>query len=146
MITKTNYYDQICNIVKRKDDLSVPAYDIYKYGTDRFGNAYILYKQYDQNATASDKENVLGQLWIRLKDHPLAFPAFTGKYPNIDVNANDFNGKILYLPTARITDKDSNVHIPDNMQYFFDFEFDSTKRTIALNTYPINNSQYVAMT
>ena len=29
------------------------------------------------------RQNTPGELWIRLKYHPLAFPAFSGKYPNI---------------------------------------------------------------
>ena len=44
-------------------------YSLYRYGQDTFGNVYMLYKKinsFDQR----------GQLWIRLKDHPIAFPAF----------------------------------------------------------------------
>lgn len=44
-------------------------YRIYKYGKDSFDNVYILYKK-------NNLDNEKGQLWIRLKNHPIAFPAF----------------------------------------------------------------------
>lgn len=54
---------------------------------------YCLYKQYDSgifgDAVAQGglsykyKRSTPGSLWIRLKNHPLAFPAFSGRYPNV---------------------------------------------------------------
>lgn len=69
------------------------AYDIYKYGIDSHGNMYCLYKKYDWEVTARSvahgglsyryRQSTPGCLWIRLKNHPLAFPAFSGRYPNV---------------------------------------------------------------
>lgn len=44
-------------------------YKIYKYGKDTFGNVYMLYKK-------GNNDDEKGQLWIRLKNHPLPFPAY----------------------------------------------------------------------
>ena len=64
------------------------AFDIYRYGLDSNENIYVLLKQYDYDKAAVDgkipfkeKRNTLGSLWIRLKDHPIAFPALKGQYP-----------------------------------------------------------------
>jgi len=54
------YYNNIKELEK---------YSIYKYGRDTFGNIYVLYKK---NNVVDEK----GQLWIRFKNHPIAFPAF----------------------------------------------------------------------
>lgn len=64
-------------------------YDIYRYGTDIFGNMYILLKDYNlqpdenntidqlmQNVTEQQKASTPGSLWIRFKNHPIAFPAY----------------------------------------------------------------------
>ena len=69
------------------------VYDIYRYGMDSYGNMYCLYKQYDSEVAKRTagrgglsyrfKQSTPGWLWIRLKDHPLAFPAFSGSYPNV---------------------------------------------------------------
>lgn len=69
------------------------AYDIYRYGIDSYGNMYCLYKQYQAEAAISAapygglsyrfRQNTPGELWIRMKDHPLAFPAFSGRHPNV---------------------------------------------------------------
>ena len=54
---------------------------------------YCLYKQYDSDIVLDTvvrgglsykyKQSTPGSLWIRLKNHPLAFPAFSGRYPNV---------------------------------------------------------------
>ena len=69
------------------------VFDIYKYGIDSYGNMYCLYKQYDSDIVRDMavrgglsykyKQSTPGSLWIRLKNHPLAFPAFSGRYPNV---------------------------------------------------------------
>lgn len=60
------------------------GWDIYNYGEDRFGNMYILYKNYGKDdPTYQEKKNTPGILWIRIKDNPIAFPAFAGQFPNV---------------------------------------------------------------
>jgi len=64
------------------------VYDIFKYGVDINGNCYILYKKYDYSGMTSldklsfkKKRDTLGEVWIRLSGHPIAFPAFSGSNP-----------------------------------------------------------------
>lgn len=55
-------------------------YDIFRYGLDIYGNTYILVKQYDtDDISAIDYDIRLktpGTLWMRIKNHPIAFPAY----------------------------------------------------------------------
>jgi hypothetical protein len=68
-------YNRISAIAGVKDAIS-DVYDIYKYGLDYQKNMYILYKTYRQpNPTYKERRNTPGALWIRLKHHPIAFPA-----------------------------------------------------------------------
>ena len=46
--------------------------EIYKYGKDYNGNIYILYK----NEGNRNQRNALGDVWVRLRNHPIAFPLF----------------------------------------------------------------------
>jgi hypothetical protein len=66
-------------------------YRIYKYGKDALGNVYILYK-------SRNEDNERGQLWLRLKNHPIAFPAFI-----LDSNTN------LLSEYGQITDTTMNT-------------------------------------
>jgi len=73
---------------RTSNDLGNKFYDIYKYGLDIQGNSYILLKSYDYSKlfsrdklTYKQKKNTLGELWIRLANHPIAFPAFHGEHP-----------------------------------------------------------------
>lgn len=51
------------------------VYDIYNYGMDAYSNMYTLYKRYSSDKpTYWEKKNTLGQVWIRLCNHPLSFP------------------------------------------------------------------------
>lgn len=47
----------------------ISSKSIYKYLTDQYGNVYTLYKN-------EDSFDELGELWVKLKDHPISFPAF----------------------------------------------------------------------
>lgn len=133
------------------------VFDIYKYATDKFGNHLILLKQYaNKNVSQVDKDNTPGQLWIRLKDHPIAFPAFWGLDPAVELDCNNANNVICNaapaLPDCTITpcvvDKDGNVASEQvvsmkldttMMSYFYDMELDITKRVLVLNSYPIHD-------
>ena len=54
---------------KIKNDLKgwLPKYDI----------------PYETEITIKDKKDTTGELWIRLNNHPIAFPALAGNYPQI---------------------------------------------------------------
>lgn len=74
---KAQIYDIVNNKTIKKD-----VYDIYKYGRDVYDNSYILYKKYEsETPSVKEKKDTRGELWIRLSNHPIAFPAFAGKFP-----------------------------------------------------------------
>lgn len=62
-------------------------FDIYRYAEDCMGNSIFLLKSYkhlyeqhkddpDYVPSYHEKRNTLGEVWMRAKDNPLAFPAF----------------------------------------------------------------------
>ena len=59
------------------------GFDIYKYGLDAYNNAYILVKgsigSDFRNKDEDEQRQAAGYLWMRIKDHPIAFPAFVYK-------------------------------------------------------------------
>lgn len=143
--------DAIVEIVSEKQN-STEVYDIYKYATDKFGNAYGLYKNYSLNrvliqqlntddgtlvvdypVTYALKENTLGQLWIRLKDTPIAFPAFAGRNPVLQKKIKNNNVE-THIAWQLANPNESN----DKMCYFYDMEFDTTKQVMFLNCWPLN--------
>ena len=46
--------------------------EIYRYGKDAGGNIYILYK----GEGSRRERNALGDVWVRMRNHPIAFPLF----------------------------------------------------------------------
>lgn len=143
------YAADITSIADEKQDAD-EAFDIYKYATDKYGNAYGLYKKYslshvispylddedtaiDQPITYAMKENTLGSLWIRLKDSPIAFPAFAGDNPIFQKKIKNENEEVHVSWQL----KDETL-AKDNMCYFYDMEFDITKQVMFLNCWPLN--------
>lgn len=99
------------------------VYDIYRYGMDSFDNMYILYKRYDdENPSYWDKKNTPGQLWIRRKDHPIAFPA---------ILPNELSG---LQAIDRSVDMNAYLmlSVQDADKYCFDFEFSQNKEIMAI--------------
>lgn len=143
------YKDKILKITTPTSTFNV--YDIYKYGLDINGNSYILFKQYDYSnledlyhLTYAQKRDTLGEIWIRLADHPIAFPAFSGKNPAYFIqNPNIVNVSILSVATAvdptgivwNIDDNSKISEISSDMKAFYDFEFAKDKMSIAYVTY-----------
>lgn len=128
------YAELIRDVTETKDDLS-DVYDIFRYGMDRFENLYVLYKKYDKpNPTYREKLNTPGQLWIRMNDSPIAFPAFYGKLPNVEDDESTLNGNIRLLAKGKDMSAD-----PAKMSYIYDFEFDSQRRTLFLAVNQENN-------
>ena len=75
------------------------------------------------------KKNTLGELWIRLSGHPIAFPAFYGKHPMyFTKRRNRINPSIIHLAElkngVKYADKEKKVitEITDRMCWFYDFE------------------------
>lgn len=82
---------------KQNDKTLSAEYDIYKYTQDIYGNSLILfksykhlYKQHEKDEAKyvpsyNDKKNTPGELWMRIKNHPIAFPAFDLRTECIDL-------------------------------------------------------------
>lgn len=61
-------------------------YDIFRYGLDAYKNAYCLLKDYTSMAEYAAvppcsvdydvRQQASGKLWMRIKDHPIAFPLY----------------------------------------------------------------------
>ena len=82
-------------------------YSIYKYGQDTFGNVYMLYKKINT-------QDQLGQLWIRLKDHPIPFPAFIPDINNPGQLSNLGQISTTTLNTLASIVTSSQQYQPDN--------------------------------
>ena len=64
---------EVQRLKKFKSQISeLAGKEIYRYGKDKFGNIYILYKDEGERRN----RDALGTMWIRLKGHPIAFPLF----------------------------------------------------------------------
>ena len=143
------YYDLIEDIVSSKTE-EKDVWDIFKYGRDTYDNHYILYKKYDipygTEITIKDKKDTTGELWIRLNNHPIAFPALAGNYPQIATQDDYINGKFFsdIAEKQNETNKEnSNTKIIDRFDKFYDMEFDTGKSILFLAYYPINdNNKY----
>lgn len=128
------HYKQIKDKAETKAQKN-EVWDIYKYGRDAYENAYILYKKYkSDNPTEKEKLNTKGELWIRLKDHPIAFPAFQGTHPQIDTRVDYYNNLLdnILSGNGKI-----GQATKDNCQYFYDLEFDNTRQILFMPYYPV---------
>lgn len=142
----------------------VDAYDIYRYGIDSYGNMYCLYKWYNSRPDMVSAvmaqggfsyrymQNTPGELWIRLKDHPLAFPAFSGRYPNVymgdelrhiafvnlfNLYKRDNRGNISCDPKGNaVQEYDTYTHpvAAGRAQCIYDFEFTKNRQDITFVT------------
>ena len=144
----TEYSSQIKSITNPLQVTDV--YDIYKYGLDLNGNSYILYKQYDyskveelKDMSFSLKRNTPGEMWIRLANHPIAFPAFTGQNPAYYLqNPKLVNMSILSVaakedPQGIVWADEDHLgiqQISSRMKVFYDFEMSKGKSSIAYMT------------
>lgn len=93
-------------------------YDIYRYGEDTLGNSLFLLKSYkhlyaqhkdDPNYRPSyhEKRNTPGELWMRVKNHPLAFPAIDLRKGYDDISQ--------YNVKAQVNSTFQNIDINDYM-------------------------------
>lgn len=56
----------------RQDIIDISGKAVYRYAKDFYGNIYVLYKDEGDRTN----RNALGNVWVRLKNHPIAFPLF----------------------------------------------------------------------
>lgn len=78
----TIYYDDICRLATK---------EIAKFGRDKYGNTYVLYKD---RGHRTDRD-ALGKLWIRKADRPLSFPGIV---------VDEINGKLSNASQVSLTD------------------------------------------
>lgn len=135
----SEYRNDIFEITDRHTKSEV--WDIFKYGLDVAKNAYILYKQYDYSGeddpTYRDRQNTPGELWIRLSDHPIAFPALYGKNPALDgaESMNGGNNSLLHKIINHYSDPSGsgkNLRQTDRHRCFFDFELTKSGKGLVL--------------
>jgi hypothetical protein len=92
---------------------------IYKYCVDQFNNIYVLYKD---NNTFDE----LGQIWMRIKDHPIAFPAFIYD----DSESNERSSVLSQLPFGLHNSLgDQLIDLSDEVTgeiAFYDMNFDNS--------------------
>lgn len=127
-------------------------YKIYKYCKDLNDNIYVLYKK-DNSADS------IGQLWVRYKNHPIAFPAFVFSYNNNLIEIDQSLSQITYsdlitLKNIALSVKQSTINIdgvnisilypsPGNL-YIYDIEdpdYQDTFKSLILSGTYTNNSR-----
>ena len=150
-------YDECQRLQKQLSELSSAikneaeaVHDIYQYGLDAYGNAYILVKDYgleniDQLSAISTqtKKSTPGKLWMKLKNHPLALPAYVLKNDSIhteNISQLAVNGSIGASENARFTYKDIQRGAIEGTDYqtplLYDFSISEDKTTfIAIAAY-----------
>ena len=143
------YGDRISEITTPTSEQNV--YDIFKYGVDINGNSYILYKKYDYNDLISPeklsykkKRDTLGEVWIRLNGHPIAFPAFSGSNPVYYIFDKNRLNPTIWKHLALVdggkvipgtASSSSIAKIDSAMRVFYDFELTKGKTQIAYISY-----------
>lgn len=150
-------YDECQRLQKQLSELSSAikneaeaVHDIYQYGLDAYGNAYILVKDYglksiDQLSAISTqtKKRTPGKLWMKLKNHPLALPAYVLKKDSIhteSISQLAVNGSVGASENARFTYKDIQRGAIEGTDYqtplLYDFSISEDKTTfIAIAAY-----------
>lgn len=150
-------YDECQRLQKQLSELSSAikneakaVHDIYQYGLDAYGNAYILVKDYglkniDQLSAISTqtKKSTPGKLWMKLKNHPLALPAYVLKKDSIhteSISQLAVNGSVGASENARFTYKDIQRGAIEGTDYYtpllYDFSISEDKTTfIAIAAY-----------
>lgn len=134
----TQYYSAI-------NEVATGGYDIFKYAIDAYGNSIILIKRYGTGVDVKDpstyarRRSTPGEIWIKAKDHPFAFPAFDYMSPEtswFDVQDPEFSQyfKQVYNTYNKINSGYIQSHYVGTTQQcikvFYDFELDPTGRAL----------------
>ena len=101
------------------------VYDIYNYGMDAYGNMYTLYKRYGKDSpTYQEKKNTLGEIWVRLKDHPIAFPLVLPVHwqDHAAIDMDSANQQLKDISKAGLD------------RWCYDFNFSDNKRLVCFST------------
>jgi hypothetical protein len=148
------YLGDIKEVAGKKDveDGENGVYDIWKYGIDIYNNSIILYKKYPREGmTYAEKRDVPGHVWIRLADHPLAFPAFYGNEQEEDSENNITISEVYSAANTMLSS--THTDIPRYMNdkanpCVFDMEMNEDDQIIAFaaNCPPLKNTRTTTTT
>ena len=104
-------------------------YDIYDYALDKSNNIFVLYKNYGvANPTYKQKQNTLGQIWVRLKNHPIAFPLVSES----DSKTEKELSQIKFNDETNIYFKEYIYNEKITRNYCYHFEFTYNKNILAM--------------
>jgi hypothetical protein len=124
-LSNENIRNRIYEITDNQTKANV--YDIYDYALDKSNNIFVLYKRYGKaSPTYKEKQGALGQVWVRLKNHPIAFPLVSEQESDRDLSqikinssTNQYLGEIVY---------EENI----TKNYCYHLEFSNDKSMLAL--------------
>ena len=133
----------------RQDIIDVANKAIYKYAKDFYGNIYILYKDEDNR----NNRNSLGNIWVRLKDHPIAFPLFdvsesSTPFGESSCLSDSDNEKLISVLKKVIRRFDSSYGLgngyitTENLTLTFNSRTVSSMVVIDSNGYPTNGTSH----
>lgn len=115
---------------------SLAGREIYKYGKDYNGNIYILYKGKGNRTT----RNALGDVWVRLRNHPIAFPLFDLSLSPVRFNETSCiketdNSKLISILTKIYSffHESYGKHVTDNT--VLDGSVDLSDISLSIRTY-----------
>lgn len=96
------------------------AYDIHRYGKDYYGNMYILVKDYGKSAISDvinisekTKLNKPGIMWMRIKNHPIAFPMIYKDFNNSDSESKPAKYSQIEYINNKLHNIQSNIKFND---------------------------------
>ncbi len=109
------------------DQTKANIYDIYDYALDFQNNIYILYKNYGvAHPTYKQRLNTAGQVWVRINNHPIAFPLVSEIEDDKDLSQIKIN-------------TDTNTYLKDTLyeegitrDYCYQMQLSYNKKILAL--------------
>lgn len=95
--------------------------EIFRYGKDKYGNIYLLYKDEGNRAN----RDALGTMWVRIKNHPIAFPLF-----DLDQTQTSFSGISCLSDTdnQKLMSLLSNILVKFESDYGLNYSKNQTTR------------------
>lgn len=130
---------EIQRLKKFKSEISeLAGKEIYRYGKDIYGNSYMLYKD---EGKRKDKD-ALGEMWVRLKNHPIAFPLF-----DFDKSQNSFSKVSCISDTdnAKLLSLISNILIKFENSYGVNYASDVNENGLDSSRVEVKNLTLTVM-
>ena len=159
-----NQLETFQNIIRA--EASQEYHDIYRYGLDLYGNQYILVKSYPTlsvhtfedllKVDQQTRKTTPGVLWVKFKNHPIAFPAFAltykkmldgtkllqyAKQSNIYISDNDDDANLVFADEGLLKFQkinDSNYYAP----CIYDFTVTKGKTILLFNAQTTKDQEW----